>query len=334
MILHPGVIALLVGAFFVCTMLIYATLQGITIIRQWDLSSSDESQLLLERKTYLLSTIMNYVLGFEVFCLFLFIYTLDDIHRVFIGAMCATGSLNANPIGWYALFFKICTFFLAALWIAMNYIDQKGEDYPLIKKKYKFLLFITPIVFIESILLVKYFNGLDPQIIASCCGSLFSEDSNAVASALSGMPIKGSMIAFYTTGIIFILTGLASLFFKQGLFKYLYGIISILFFIVSLTSVISFISIYYYELPTHQCPFDILQKHYNAIGYPLYVSLFGGVTFALFTLMGQKYKARQKNLRNEIERIQSKWTIYSLILTVAFIGISTYPVLFSSFNPF
>jgi len=41
-------------------------------------------------------------------------------------------------------------------------------------------------------------------------------------------------------------------------------------------AILSFISVYFYELPTHHCPFCILQKEYGYVGYPLYLTLFGG----------------------------------------------------------
>ena len=40
-------------------------------------------------------------------------------------------------------------------------------------------------------------------------------------------------------------------------------------------AILSFISPYFYELPTHHCPFCILQSEYGYIGYLLYGALFG-----------------------------------------------------------
>lgn len=44
---------------------------------------------------------------------------------------------------------------------------------------------------------------------------------------------------------------------------------------VSLAAIISFISVYIYELPTHHCPFCIVMEEYGYIGYLLYLPLFG-----------------------------------------------------------
>src|SRR5512139_1214780 len=103
MILHPGILALIVGSCIVLVMMLFASAQGIGILKGWDFRSSSEKQLDLERRTYLISSIIQYALGFEILSTLLFIYTVDDIHNLFVGAMCATGSLNATPVGWYAL---------------------------------------------------------------------------------------------------------------------------------------------------------------------------------------------------------------------------------------
>ncbi|MEW6002466.1 MAG: hypothetical protein AB1638_07465 [Nitrospirota bacterium] len=121
MIFHPVILALTIGSLIILAMLFYAYTISIKILRNWNIHSSTEEQLLLERKTYLISTMVKYCLAFEVISIFLFIYTADDIHRLLVGAMCATGSLNANSFGFPALYLKIIMFFLSAAWIALNY---------------------------------------------------------------------------------------------------------------------------------------------------------------------------------------------------------------------
>ena len=148
------------------------------MIQRWDFQSSSAYQLSLERKTYLISTLMNYVLGFQIISALLFIYTVDDIHKLFVGAMCATGSLNANPVGWLALLSKITVCFVAGFWLVLNYLDQKAEDYPLVRLKYSLLLFCCPLLFLILFSSSNIFLGLDPDIITSCCGSLFSDSGD------------------------------------------------------------------------------------------------------------------------------------------------------------
>ena len=96
MILHPGILALIVGSSIVLVMMSYAGWIGVRVLKSWDFDSSSAEQLTLERETYLGSTLAISALGFQVVSALLFLFTVDDIHELFVGAMCATGSLNAN----------------------------------------------------------------------------------------------------------------------------------------------------------------------------------------------------------------------------------------------
>ena len=331
MILHPGVLSLIIGSLFVIVMIIYSSVLGLKILKRWDINSSSSEQLSLEKKTYLISTIMNYVLGFMILSAFLFIYTADDIHGLFIGAMCATGSLNANPVGWYALYTKIIVFFLSSIWIAFNYIDQKAEDYPLVKTKYTILLFITPFILLDAYLQMIYFIKLKPKVITSCCGSLFNEAGEGIASSLSSIPVKPMMIIFYVTIGIFLLNALLSLRPRNSIPRYALTFLSPVVFVVSVASIISFISPYFYETPTHHCPFDILQREYHLIGYPIYITLFSGVFFGMITGILEPFK-KIASLIIIIEKSQKKWIVLSILLVLIFALISSWTILSSNFS--
>jgi hypothetical protein len=330
-ILHPGILSLIAGSLIVTAMTGYSALLGFMILRKWDINSSSAEQLALERKTYLISTIMNYVFGFEIFSSLLFIYTVDDIHRIFIGAMCATGSLNANPIGWYVLYTKIVIFFTSAIWIAFNYIDQRADDYPLVKIKYAMVFFITPVVVLDAYLQLDYFMGLKPDIITSCCGALFSESGGGIASGLSSLPIKPIMVLFYVTILLFLLNAFAVLRFQNRSLRYALPVLSLLLFIVSIAAVVSFISLYFYEIPTHHCPFDILQSGYHFIGFPLYITLFGGVFFGIITGLVEPFKD-MNSLHAIIIKAQRRWTLIAIGLIILFTLIASWPIVFSSFT--
>jgi uncharacterized integral membrane protein len=99
--------------------------------------------LILERRTYIISTILAYLFGFQLLSLFLYIFTADHLHTLFVGAMCAAGTLYVNAYGYPALIMKVINFLLAGLWLILNYADNRAYDYPLIRKKYFFLLIIA-----------------------------------------------------------------------------------------------------------------------------------------------------------------------------------------------
>ncbi|GAB4264807.1 MAG: hypothetical protein Kow0092_16690 [Deferrisomatales bacterium] len=326
MILHPGVLALLGGGLVVAAMALLASTLGAQILLRWDIQSSSEAQLALEQRSYLVSTLMNYVLGFEAVSLLLFVYTADEIHGLFVGAMCATGSLNANPVGWYALGCKMVVFFAASAWIALNHLDLQAEDYPLVRLKYGLLLGIVPLVVADGCLLARYFLGLDPVTITSCCGSLFTEGSAGVASSLASLPVRETMGAFYTAAGA--LLGLAWLCATKPapVLRVLMAVAAAAFFLISLAALVSYVSVYVYELPTHHCPFDMLHREYGFVGYPLYACLFGGTLFGMLPGMFQPLR-RRPSLREILPRLEKVWARWALVLTALFVVGATWPVL-------
>lgn len=329
MILHPAIIALIGGSLLITFITIYSSIIGIQIIRWWDINSGSERQLLLERKTYLISTALSAIMSFEVLSLFLFIYTADNLHSLFTGAMCAAGTLDVNPYGYPTLVIKAVNCLLCGLWLIINYTDNQAYDYPLIIKKYTFLLVITALIIAKTVLQLLYFTNLRGDIITSCCGTLFSKDSQGVVSDLAALPPQIAMTAFFVTGPIVLATGIHYYLRQKG--ALLFSMLSLVLFCISIISIISFISLYFYELPTHHCPFCILQKEYLYAGYPLYVFLFGGAVTGMGIGALNFFKSIP-SLVNIIPSIQKKLTIYTIIFYGLFIGISIYPIITSTFK--
>ena len=131
MILNPAIIAIIASSLLITAYAIYASAIGLQITRRWNINSGSEGQLALERKTYLISTLLSCLFGLSLFSFFLFVYTADHVHNLFVGAMCAAGSLNVNKYGYPALVIKIITFFLCGLWLIVNYTDSYFFNYML-----------------------------------------------------------------------------------------------------------------------------------------------------------------------------------------------------------
>ena len=327
MILHPAVLALLLIALLVSGMGVYAGYYGMRILRHWEPASGSEQQLELERRTYLVSTLMSYILGFELMSLFLFIYTADDLHTLFTGAMCAVGSLAINSFGFPALLFKVVNFLLAGVWLILNYADNRGYDYPLIKVKYELLNLLVPLLVLEGCLLVAYFAGVKPDIITSCCGSLFSHDSGGFSGDLAALPFRPMRIVFFA-GMV--LTGISGVFFFiKGRAGYLFSAAASVTFLIALASILSFICLYFYELPSHHCPFCLLQKEYGYIGYVLYATLFSGAVAGLG--VGVLMPFRQvASLVRIIPAMQRRLTVVTLICYLLFTVIVVWRMIFSA----
>ncbi|HRY15509.1 MAG: hypothetical protein KDJ31_14010 [Candidatus Competibacteraceae bacterium] len=272
MLITPAIIALQLIALSVTGTVLLASGFAWQILRRWNIASGSALQIRLERQTYLISTLLGFALGAELLSLLLFVYTAESLSSQFVGAMCATGVLNANPFGFPTLLLKIIIFFLATLWLALDRVDHQGYDYPLVRAKYGLLLAIAPLTVLESVLQTHYFLGLEPEVITSCCGSLFSANQQGVAAELAGWPVRPALAVFYATAGLSLMIGLA---FRRWLWLGpLFTVSSLLSFGMAIAAIIAFISLYVYESPHHHCPFCLLKAGYDYVGYALYLLLF------------------------------------------------------------
>lgn len=327
MFFKPAILALFTGSFLISGMLLFSAFYALQILNKWDIHSGSEIQLNLERRTYLVSSIMAYALAFQLCSFFLFIYTADNLHPFFTGAMCAAGSLNANAWGYPVVLLKVVNFFLAGSWLIVNYCDNRGYDYPLINEKYTLLLWITPLILVEAVIQGLYFGGLKPEVITSCCGTQFTTETTSIASEVIALPLTAMEIAFFA-GMIGTL-GLGIVFYRTGKGGYFLGGASLLTFLISVASLISFISIYIYELPSHHCPFCILQQEYHYLGYPLYLTLMGGALTGLGVGILMPF-SNVVSLKEILPSIQKNFALISLILYTIFAVIVVYQMIFSN----
>jgi hypothetical protein len=328
MIFHPAIIALLLSSVLMSFLIAYSSYFAVLIHRKWDLRNGSELQLVMERRTYLISTVLTYLFAFQILSFFLYIYTADRLHSLFVGAMCAAGTLQVNSYGYPALLLKIFNCLLAGIWLILNYADNRAFDYPLIRKKYVFLLLMAPLLLLEMFLQGAYFLSLQPNIITSCCGSLFSVGETALASELTALPPKPTLFAFYLSTGACLSAGI--FFLRKNRGAYLFFILSTATFLISIASILSFISVYFYELPTHHCPFCILQKEYGYVGYPLYAALFGSGIAGMGVGILAPFRKRE-SLVSIIPPIQKRLVLWSLVLLLVFVGITTYRMVFTDF---
>jgi hypothetical protein len=327
LLFHPTILALYAGSLLVSFMVLYAAPAAVQILRRWDLRSGSELQLTIERKTYLISTLLAYACGFELLSLFLYIFSAEQLHPFFVGAMCAAGSLYANPYGYPTLIVKLVNFLVAGIWLIVNYVDHRGEDYPLIKQKYVFFLLLVPLILLETVLQANYFLRLNPDIITSCCGSLFSSANNVLPSGPNFLPRFPAKTVFYAVMGLTIGSGGYSFVKSRGVA--LFSGLSALACAVSILSIFSFISQYIYELPTHACPFCLLQREYHYIGYPLYLTLLGGTTTGIGA--GILNPCRKiDSLSSVIPALQKKLVLAAVILFLFFTAIVALEVHFSN----
>jgi hypothetical protein len=314
-ILHPGVIALVLSSIVIAALLVASSWHAVRVLRRWDLSSGSALQLDLERRTHLVSTIVSYALGFELVSLFLYVHTADALAPMFTGAMCAAGSLGASASGYPVLVLKLANFVLAGVWLVLNHADAQGFDYPLLRAKYVLLLALAVPVLAEAGLQIAYFLDLRPDVITSCCGSLFGREGRGLGADLAAFPHLPTAIAFIGTIGAALATGL--LFHGTGRGGVAFAIASALALPVSIVAVVSLVSPYVYELPTHHCPFCLLQGEYGYVGYPLYATLLGGSVAGMG--VGAVMPARRiESLAAAVPAMQRRLTAVGLTLLAIF----------------
>lgn len=329
MILHPNVLTLLLSSALICFMVVLSAGYGWQIVRRWDIRSGSELQLSLERKTYLVSTLLSYAMAFQLASLFLYIYTANALAGYFVGAMCAAGTLNATPYGFPVLLLKTANFLLAGVWLILNHADGQGYDYPLIRKKYAMLLAMAPLLLAEAALQAMHFLGMESDVITSCCGSLFSVNAKGVVPEVAAVPPRQAMAVFYGVTAVVLIAGIR--FLRNGRGGYLLAGWTVAGLAASLVALVSFVCLYFYELPTHHCPFCILQRDYGYVGYPLFLALFSGSVSGAGVGALMPFRGIP-SISGTVPRIQRRLALFTVLSFGLFAAISTWPIVFSRFS--
>ncbi|WP_041959063.1 hypothetical protein [Sulfurospirillum arsenophilum] len=274
MSLTPEIIALLtLDAIFLFLGLIALFASG-RIALWWDNQKSTPLQYTLSKQSYLVSTIIKYIFMLKLPLFLFFIYTCDKLSSIIAGAMCASGVVNSVDFGLYLTLFKLLNLYLFGFWLLLHYTDINNEKLPYTRLKFAlFVLFSLPL-FAEIGLEIAFFVGLNISKIVSCCGTLFSATSSSYISlffVVDELLWVGGFYGFFALSIVaFRLKNTPVMIFANSMFL-----------IFSIISLIVFFSPYVYELPTHRCPFCLLQKEYYYVGYLLYTLLFAGTFYGI-----------------------------------------------------
>lgn len=280
MIFQTSIIALLLVSGLASIVALWSGWFGVRVLRGWDLASGSRAQLQMERQTQLVSTLFGFVMAAELAALLLFVYNADQMSSLFVGAMCAVGTLNVNAYGFPALYVKIAVFFAAVLWLILDRVDRAGYDYPLTRAKYAAIIVIAPLVIVGAGLELTYFLGLETDVITSCCSKLFTPANEGLTAEMTGLAPGTALGLLAGAGLAVALTGALSLW-RGGVWHGFFAVSGLSLFFLALVAIVSVISLYVYDHPNHHCPFCLLQPEYNYYGYALYLPLFAGTAFAL-----------------------------------------------------
>jgi hypothetical protein len=269
--LIPEVLIIILTDAIFLMLMIFLTPSAAAVLLRWDFTSSDSRQYAMEKKRLLVSTVIAFALMIKIPLFLFFIYTNDKLANVLTGAMCAAGALNSTPYGTPLLYIKTASVFLSALWLTVYRCNNHFEDLRHTKKEYALLAVIILLAFGESIAGIMNFSAIDPTAVVSCCSSIYSPEES-----LSLLNISPLAVFISFTALSFLL--MSAYILKK---PYAVSLLTVPFFAVGVLNLIVFTSTYVYELPSHRCPYCILQKEYYYVGYLFYVSLFAGTAAGL-----------------------------------------------------
>ncbi|MBE0495234.1 MAG: hypothetical protein IBX45_02360 [Campylobacterales bacterium] len=252
-----------------------ALLASLRIGLDFDPRQTTPYQYTLNKKSYLVATIIMFILLLKLPLFFFFIWVIDGLSLHVLGAMCGAGIVSATPWGVWMFFVKILTLFLLCAWVLLHRVDLSEPTYPFTRKKFLLFQGLFFVLVVEFLLELAHFLNIPTDAPVACCSVLFDQSTN------TSVWYENSVLL----GLFFGLYGLLGLLYYLRR-PILYGIVALAWMGATLQALIRFFSPYVYELPTHKCPFCLLQSEYYFIGYLLYLLLFLGLLGGVFTLVG------------------------------------------------
>ena len=274
MTLTPEIIAILMldGLFLFFSSIAFVL--SLKLYWYWDRDATSLLQYRLEKESYLVGLIIKYIFMLKVPLFLFFIYTCDTLSGIITGAMCAAGVVNSVDFGLFLLLFKLLNLYLFGFWLLLHVRDVESELQPYIRQKSLFFGIAFFFFVAEIVLEILFFTSLNISKIVSCCGTLFSASTQSSLSFLFLME-NWMIVSLFYASFVLMLVG----FMVKNSAVYLFSNLLFLFF--AIVSLILFFSTYVYELPTHHCPFCLLQSDYYGVGYFLYATLFLGTFYGI-----------------------------------------------------
>ena len=300
---NQNVIILLFSSIGAVLSLTVALILAIDILLHWDFDKTDKRQYRLEKKSWLIATIVGFVAGVKVIELPYFVFTIDSLSRIVPGAMCGAGVISYNDYGMKLLFVKIVEVGLIAFWLLLNRYDIKAL-YLWVKPKMVLLVLIFFISLLQLWLLYHFFEAIDIHKVVHCCTTLYGllEGMNPLPF---GLDTKWLLILFFLLYALIVSSYL-------GEQEWIFALAVLLFAQIAYYSVIYIFGPYIYEQPNHNCPFCMMQKEYHYVGYAVWGLYFSGLFFGLWSIFAQK-------ILKVKSQIYKKWSVTLLGLFVALV---------------
>jgi len=259
---------------------------GVPIGIKYDANSYTEEQYRLEKRSYLVVTLLS--LGFfsRLMMIPLWFWILTSLIPSVPGAMCLLGVLQVNPIVSYST--TTLKFVLPAIygyWLVLNFLDGKVPSQPFMKRKMLFLVPLGISVLLEVVFDTRFLLSIFPRQVG-CCTSIFYEPSKrgivdgsswiwVVASFISLMMVLGYIFR------CFILEKRLGDFVKEKSNRHIFEVIleTLIILIIFALYIVALhvkISPLILNLPSNHCIFCLLQNSKTSL--LSFIAVFCGLT--------------------------------------------------------
>jgi hypothetical protein len=289
------VIAQLLGQVCTVALLSGGVYFSIQLLKGWKRGATSEKQLHLERQSYLVSSIAQFALFFQLLLIVMFLNTVNlHLTGQIEGAMCASGVLDINDYGYPLLYLKIGSLLGYAIYLILNYFDQQEPEYPLTPLKFWCIFPAFGLMLLDFIWTFQFFSEIKPDIIATCCSvSFLAENSSPYSLSRTPENLGNYLVIWGSSSVVLLLM---STFWQKSYANLRFWAIQIILGIVYLALSVyvlkHFFVKYIYGLPSHNCLFDIFWAKYYYIGYILFGSYFGVLYCLLVGFIYQLFVSR------------------------------------------
>lgn len=333
MILHPLLIAVVVGDLLSLLLLIAAANTAFQILIKWAPESAGRQQIQLERKAE--TARLSAKFGFTIFflsSLVLIIGITNVLPEIVPGAMCGTGVLQATDgLGRHALIFRFCVFFIMMLWLTFEKLNLSRPDVPLTMSNSRLLLLAVPFFTLSCITTFRGIVHIDTHRPVDCCAVVYDQFANlAAARQTIGIPDTFWMWAFWIlTFILFVCAGW-SIKSQPGGGKTAAGclaLVAVFWVPVAALTLVRIFAAYFYQVLHHHCPWCLFLPEHKFVGIPLFGALVIVVLEGPLSYLSVKIAENFPSLDKKAKIRARLAGVRLLIAAVAYTGMVSLPAI-------
>jgi hypothetical protein len=256
----------------------------VRVLRHFDVATSTEGQLALERQADLSATLVRVAAFIQVGLLVLSMLAGDRLSAQIRGAMCGYGVFSASPWGFRSLAATVGTALAAGIVSELYALDARVKTFDLARPLAWATLLLAPIALVDFALATSFALSLDLSVVASCC----SIRLDAIGGAGSGFtPVRAGLRDAASLGsVILVSVAIAAAWWASRRPKQesivAAAAATVLAVPFALAASVLEVAPHAFEIPQHVCPFCLLRPTVLGLGYPL----FGAVLLAAVTGIG------------------------------------------------